>query len=145
LERPRPGEMNRRAIQAELCNAGFAVDKLRVPKEERSDLIAHPGNPYKKLQWELYPDRQVETLLYLIALCVQTVPTLRFITGHEDVVNSHTISAKHGWPTNEEGRRLGGKVDPGPMFPWMRVTEFCGPLGISAIRYDFKSRSWVRR
>lgn len=145
LERPRGREMNRRAVQAELCNAGFCVDELRIPEEDRTEPIPHPGNLYKDLVWETFPTRQIETLLYLVALTKQVRPSIEFITGHEDVVNSHTISAKYGWPKKENGRRFGGKVDPGPAFPWWSFGRECRAMGIVPVRYDFKQRAWVER
>lgn len=145
LEKARAGEINRRAIQVELCNAGFKVETLRVPNDERSRPMPHPGNVFKDLTWELYPHVQLETLLYLLALCRQAKPSLRWITGHEDVVNSHTISAKYGWPKNRDAKHFGGKVDPGPAFPWDELEQDVREMGYVPIRYDFRQRAWVER
>jgi N-acetyl-anhydromuramyl-L-alanine amidase AmpD len=139
LERPRSKEINRRSVQVELCNAGFKVDALRVPADERSRPMPHPGNRYKRLVWELYPDRQIAALLYVMALSKSVKPSLRWVVGHEDVVNSHVLSVKHG------RKVYGGKVDPGPAFPWERVGSECRAMGMVPVRYDFKRRAWVER
>lgn len=145
LEKARAGAMNRRAVQGELCNAGFKVETLRVPFAERSRPMPHPGNTFKDMTWELYPHRQIETFLYTLALCRQVCPSLRWITGHEDVVNSHTISAKYGWPKDRDAKRFGGKVDPGPAFPWDEIEQDIREMGYTPVKYDFKTRGWVER
>ncbi len=123
------GWINHRSVGIECCNAGWAADKLRIPLDRRVKL-AHPANPRRKLEWETYPHALLGTLGYVAAMLRLTVPTLRFVCGHEDVVNRNTL-----------GKKYGGKVDPGPAFPWDAIDWQA--LGYRRVRYDFKRRAWV--
>lgn len=128
VEKPRRREMNRRSIGIELCSAGFAVEKLRVPTTQRV-MAAHPARPRKRMEWETFSPQQIETLRYVVALVMMRHPELRFVVGHEDVVNRHTLG------------RIGGKVDPGPAFPWHAIEW--GGLGLTRLRYDYDARGWT--
>lgn len=135
LERPRPYLMNRRSIGIELCNAGWAVDKIGVPKDRRA-VAAHPARPRKRREWEVYTDPQLSALEDIVAMSRPHFAVDRplFAAGHEDVVNRDTLDKPYS-----------GKVDPGPLFPWERFAPFLRRIGISPVRYDFKTRSWVER
>ena len=120
--------INYRSIGIEMCNAGWAVDKLRIAPEHRIQL-SHPAMPRKTLTWETYPKALLGTLGYVAAMLRLTVPTLRLVCGHEDVVNRDTLG------------RAGGKVDPGPAFPWEAVDWLA--LGYRRVRYNFRPKAWI--
>lgn len=128
LEAPRRREMNRRSYGIELSNAGFAVEKLRIPADERAEGV-HPAMRRRTLQWELFPAVQIATLRYVVALIRMASPDLKWVCGHEDVVNRHTLG------------RSGGKVDPGPLFPWDDI-NWAG-FGLTRVRYDFDETQWM--
>ncbi len=69
---------------------------------------------------EDYPDVQIEALLALIAHLRTRFPTLARIAGHEDL-DLATVPA-----SDDPGRTVQRKVDPGPRFPWRRVMAHCG-------------------
>jgi len=139
VEPPQSGLMNRRSYGIEICNAGFAVDKLKVPAADRIS-AAHPARPRKVMEWETFPAVQIRTLEYAVSLIATAAfGGLKYVTGHEDVVNSHTRGQfKRGELVKP---RYGGKVDPGPAFPWDAIDW--ASMGIRRIRYDFKQRAWV--
>ncbi len=122
-------KINHRSIGIELCNAGWAVDKLRIAQQWRAR-AAHPASPRRTQTWERYRPAQMGTLGYIAAMLRLTVPTLRYVCGHEDVVNRRTL-----------GVRYGGKVDPGPLFDWDGVDWQA--LGYRRVRFDFKRGAWV--
>jgi len=124
-------DINRRSYGIEVCNAGWAVEKLKIPAKRRIRL-AHPATPRRTQTWEKYTDAAIATLEYCVALVKQVVPSIRIVCGHEDVVNRHTLNVKYG-----------GKVDPGPAFPWEAIDW--ASLGILAVRYDYQRRGWVPR
>jgi N-acetyl-anhydromuramyl-L-alanine amidase AmpD len=123
--------INQRSVGIEICNAGWAVDALKIPTANRVRL-AHPATPRSKQNWETYRPAQYSCLGYIAALLRLSCPTLSYVTGHEDVVNRNTL-----------GVRYGGKVDPGPAFDWDAINW--RQLGYTPIRYDFKTKAWVTR
>lgn len=64
---------------------------------------------------EAYPDVQIEALLALLQWLPQPLPTLRWITGHEQL-DTRLESA-----SDDPQQRVSRKQDPGPRFPWQRV------------------------
>jgi len=117
--------VNCRSIGIELCNRGWA------PRGANPYVAGkHPG--VKSELWESYSDQQIEALQKIIRECRVARPTLRFICGHEDVTNNHTL--------DEPGiDRVGGKSDPGPAFPWERLRG----CGLRRLRYDYHRRGWA--
>jgi N-acetyl-anhydromuramyl-L-alanine amidase AmpD len=140
LERPRAYLVNRRSIGIELCNAGWAADRIGVPKEYIREAI-HPANARRRKvqRWEVFRDAQYEVLDELLAMMRPHFVVDRpvFVLGHEDVVNRDTLSAKAGRPVN------GGKVDPGPLWDWTRNSW--ERFGFRPLRYDYTARAWVDR
>jgi len=59
-------------------------------------------------------------LLALIAHLRGALPNLRSIAGHEDL-DTDMIAA-----SDDASKQVRRKLDPGPMFPWPRVTGACG-------------------
>jgi N-acetylmuramoyl-L-alanine amidase len=74
----------------------------------------------KQTMTEPYPAAQVDALLALIARLRATLPNLRSIAGHEDL-DTDTVAA-----SDDPAKQVRRKLDPGPIFPWPRVTESCG-------------------
>lgn len=133
LERPRKGLMNRRSAGIEMCNAGWAVDKLNIPAESRQ-MAAHPATPRRRREWEVYPEAQIAVLEDVLALARPHFVVDRpvFVVGHEDVVNRDTMR-----------KRWGGKVDPGPLFPWGAIPW--ERYGFLPIHYSFEAKAWEVR
>lgn len=133
LEKPVPWRMNRRSISVEMCNAGWAVDKLGIPHKWRA-MATHPATPRRRREWEVYRPLQVEALHYLVVLLRGHFDLSRptYVLGHEDVVNRDTL-----------GKQYGGKVDPGPLFPWSAIPW--RRYGYVPVRYDFEQKAWVER
>ena len=128
-ELPRmPRVVNCISTQIEVCNAGYAVDKLKIPKDERVTL-QHPAMS-KPREWEVFTDYAYRTTELLAAMLRQAQPTLRYVCGHEDVTNRDTL-----------GQKYGGKFDPGPAWDWRR-TDWSG-LGYERVRYDFDQKMFV--
>lgn len=137
---PRRYLMNRRSIGIELCNAGWAADRIGVPEEYIREAV-HPANARRRKvqRWELYRDAQYAALEDVIAMARPHFVADRrvFVVGHEDVVNRDTLSAKKGRQVYD------GKVDPGPLFDWTRVPW--AKYGYRPLRYDFKTKNWRDR
>ncbi|MCJ0826075.1 N-acetylmuramoyl-L-alanine amidase [Luteimonas sp. 50] len=64
---------------------------------------------------EPYPDAQVAALLALLRHLQQQLPALRFIAGHEDLDRDEVPAS------DDPGKRVRRKRDPGPLFPWNAV------------------------
>lgn len=140
VEKTRAWLMNRRSIGIELCNAGWAADRIGVPEEHIREAI-HPANARRRKvqRWEVYREAQYHVLEELVALIRPHFVADRevFVVGHEDVVNRDTLSAKAGRPVS------GGKVDPGPLFEWSRIPW--ARYGYRPLRYDYQTQRWVDR
>lgn len=111
--------VNRRSIGIEICNRGWAPGKRpRTPAKHR--------NPRStSTTWEVYPPEQIAGLAALIRELVQRNPSLKYVTGHEDVTNYVTAG--------------GSKLDPGPLFPWeVPVAE-----GLTRVMFDFNTERFV--
>lgn len=138
IEKPRPRLMNRRSIGIEMCNAGWAADRIGVPEEYIRE-ARHLATPRKVQRWEIYRDAQYEVLDDLLAIMRPHFVADRdvIVVGHEDVVNRDTISA-------QKGRRvIGGKTDPGPLWDWTRNNW--RRFGYRPAYYDFKAQAWKWR
>lgn len=91
---------NPRSIGIELVNRGRFPDWL----DSRHQAMDEP-----------YPDVQVDALVALLQqLCVD-LPALAWIAGHEDLDTGEVAAS------DDPGRRVRRKRDPGPRFPWERV------------------------
>lgn len=68
---------------------------------------------------ESYGELQIESLLALLAHLRATLPSLRWIAGH-DVLDQRREPA-----SDDPGLMLARRIDPGPMFPWQTVMQRC--------------------
>lgn len=91
---------NAHSVGIELVNTGRWPDWL----DSRHQTMAEP-----------YPDAQIEALIALLRWLPTPLPTLRFIDGHED------LDLEHVPASDDPGKRVKRKLDPGPLFPWERV------------------------
>lgn len=64
---------------------------------------------------ELYPRQQVGALVALLGRLTETVPSLRWIAGHEDL-DTERVAA-----SDDPSLQVPRKRDPGPRFPWPDV------------------------
>ena len=102
---------NPRSIGIELVNRG------RHPRWLDSD--------HQELTEE-YPPAQVAALLALIADLKRRLPGLAAIARHSDL-DTRWVPA-----TDDPGRQVRRKVDPGPLLPWHRVVAASGLAPIAA-------------
>ena len=138
LEKPRRGEANQRGMSIELCNAGWAVDKLHVPRQNRQR-AAHRFTPRRMREWETFPKAQIGALEYLVALMRPHMADTTYVLAHEDMVNTHTQQLRYGKPD----KFYGSKVDLGPVFPWGAIPW--RKYGLTPVMYDMGQRAWVER
>lgn len=90
---------NARSIGVELVNRGRYPDWLAVAAA----------------MTEPYPEAQLNALdALLLALC-ETLPALRWISGHEDLDRDQVAAS------DAPAQRVRRKRDPGPQFPWPTV------------------------
>ena len=64
---------------------------------------------------EPYTAAQIQALLRLVEHLQATLPSLRFIAGHEDLDTTQVPA------TDDPGVTVYRKRDPGPLFPWEAV------------------------
>ena len=96
---------NEHSIGIELVNSGRYPDWL----DSRRQAMTEP-----------YSAAQIDALLALIVHLRGALPNLRSIAGHEDL-DTDMIAA-----SDDASKQVRRKLDPGPMFPWPRVTGACG-------------------
>lgn len=125
-----PKFVNGRSVGIELANCGWAPHKTPSFTGRHSNPASH------STQWEVYPQRQIESLAELIEQICDEVPTLKYVCGHEDVTNQYTIGDNP--KTVEVEKQAGAKVDPGPAFPWIHVPR------LTRVYFDWKRKGWVR-
>jgi N-acetylmuramoyl-L-alanine amidase len=91
---------NARSIGIELVNVGRYPDWL----DSRRQTMHEP-----------YAEAQLIALAALLQHLRQTVPGLQWIAGHEDLDTTEVAA------TDDPGRHVRRKRDPGPLFPWSRI------------------------
>lgn len=112
--------VNCRSIGIEICNRGWAK------KGPNKYIAARHRNPASTSRlWESYSQPQLDALRALVEKLCAEVPTLRWVTGHEDVTNARTIG------------KPGAKLDPGPAFPWRML-----PSTLTRVLFDFERNGW---
>jgi N-acetylmuramoyl-L-alanine amidase len=96
---------NPRSIGIELVNTGRYPDWF----DSRHQAMDEP-----------YTEAQVDTLCALLQSLRRELPQLRFIAGHEDLDIAQVPAS------DDAGRQVWRKRDPGPLFPWEPVLAACG-------------------
>lgn len=126
---PKPHNTTRRSIGIELCNRGWA------PHTGPSFEGRHRNPGVRSTLWQPFPPEQLASLAWLLQKQVADIPSLRYITGHEDVTNQWTIGDNPKTPEFE--KVAGAKTDPGPAFPWPEYP------GLTRVWFDFTRKGWV--
>jgi N-acetylmuramoyl-L-alanine amidase len=98
---------NRTSVGIELVNRGRFPDWFDTRRQDR---------------FETYPEAQLAALERLLAQLRELLPGLRHIAGHEDLDRTRVPAS------DDPGRRVFRKRDPGPTFPWERILERSGLL-----------------
>ncbi len=106
---------NPRSIGIELVNTG-RYPHWRDSKHQAMD--------------EPYPEAQIVALLALLMQLQREFPSLRFITGHED------LDREMEQAMDDPSALVPRKRDPGPLFPWDRVMERVNLQRFDAERSD---------
>ena len=74
-----------------------------------------------------YPQIQVEALITLIKSLQKSIPTLKYITGHEDL-DTRLIQSE-----NDPEIYIRRKMDPGPLFPWDKLMQKITLINIGSL------------
>lgn len=97
-------DYNARSIGIELVNRGRYPAWLDSRRQDMS---------------EAYPQAQIKALLELLQHLRDSLPALRHIAGHEDLDRRRVPAS------DDPGKTVYRKRDPGPLFPWQRVLHAC--------------------
>lgn len=120
----KPRDVNMRSIGIELCNCGWA-------EGGREYVEARHRNPASKSKkWEVFPSTQIEALRSLLDYLTDELPSLLWVTGHEDVTHRYTLG------------KPGGKLDPGPAFEGAAGWEIAGRT-LHRVAFNFEKKGWV--
>ena len=93
---------NERSIGIEIVNQGRFPDWLHSRRQTMQ---------------EPYADAQIAALTLLLHHLTQSLETIRWIAGHEDLDREQVPSS------DDPSVMVRRKLDPGPTFPWQRVLE----------------------
>lgn len=91
---------NERSVGIELVNRGRYPDWFHSEQQQMTDP---------------YPQDQIDSLLALLRSLSESLPSLRWIAGHESLDTAMVPAS------NAAGIEVRRKRDPGPMFPWHTV------------------------
>lgn len=120
-----------RSIGIEMCNTGWG--SMDYHEEKHPDSIwhgRHRNRAARSTRWEKYTWPQVESVNTLLAELKEAIPTLKYVTGHEDIRNKHVVDIR------------GSKTDPGPAFPY-HVLQV-DALGMERWHFSFRDKEWYR-
>jgi N-acetylmuramoyl-L-alanine amidase len=93
---------NPRSLGIELINLG------RYPHWLHAD---------KQVMTEHYTEKQIESLVGLLCFLANSLPSLRWITGHQELDTDQVAAS------NDATLTIRRKLDPGPLFPWSRIIQ----------------------
>lgn len=96
---------NAYSVGIELINQGRYPDWLHTTSQD---------------QVEPFADAQVDSLIFLLRFLREGLPSLRLITGHEQLDQTRVPA------TDDPERTVLRKRDPGPGFPWKQVIDHSG-------------------
>jgi len=81
----------------------------------------------QQIMHDEYPKAQIEALLRLILKLQQQIPTLKYITGHEDL-DTRLMKSE-----NDPEVYIRRKMDPGKLFPWEAVMQQITLINIGSL------------
>lgn len=123
--------VNRRSVGIELCNAGYShTDRL----DEADKFRGRHRNPRSKSGvWEAYTEEQYKVLYCLLAELQKEIPTLKFVTAHEDIRNPDVVPGLRG-----------SKLDVGPAFDWsvLEAGKDWTDHNLTQVHWNFKTKKW---
>lgn len=114
--------VNDHSVGMELVNMGYGHGGDPPYRAAR-----HRNPASRSNSWQEYTDAQIGRAIELLRRWCSENPHLRYVCGHEDVTNRHTLG------------RTGGKLDPGPAFPWDDVVA---ETGLRRVMFDFNAPGW---
>lgn len=80
-----------------------------------------------QIMHDKYPEDQIKALIYLIIQLKKQIPTLKYITGHEDL-DTRLIKSE-----NDPETYIRRKMDPGKLFPWKSVMSKINLINIGTL------------
>ena len=80
-----------------------------------------------QIMYDPYPDAQIQALIQLLLKLQKEIPTLKYITGHEDL-DTRLIQSD-----NDPQIHIRRKMDPGKMFPWEQVMKKINLINIGTL------------
>lgn len=123
---PYPGRRKKRHTNAHtiavcLCNRGPSK-----PTAPDAVIGTHRNPKVRGTCYQAYTAFQLDSVVQLTQELMQRYPSLEFAMGHEDTTN-HVTKGK-----------VGSKIDPGPAFPWMLISN----LGLHVLRMNYVTGFW---
>ncbi len=80
-----------------------------------------------QIMYDKYPPTQIDSLIGLITKLQQQLPSLKYITGHEDL-DTRLIPSE-----NDPEIYIRRKMDPGKLFPWAQVMQNITLINIGSL------------
>lgn len=80
-----------------------------------------------QVMYDKYPQVQVEALIKLLLTLQKDIPSLKYITGHEDL-DTRLIQSD-----NDPEIYIRRKMDPGQMFPWEQLMKKINLINIGTL------------
>ena len=129
LEQYKRPDLNSRSISIEIANLGrLGSGSLARLDPRRVFTGAHRNTRGRSQKWECFSPETTMALSGLIRAITNEVPSARWITGHEDVIND-----RHGHRET--------KLGPGPAFE--DIMDDIDFHGLSYVRYHFPNRKFL--
>ena len=80
-----------------------------------------------QVMYDKYPEIQIKSLIKLLLKLQKDIPSLKYITGHEDL-DTRLIQSD-----NDPEIYIRRKMDPGQMFPWEQVMQQINLINIGTL------------
>lgn len=125
--------VNRRSVGVELCNSGYAYTERL---DEKDKFYGRHRNPLSKSKvWEQYREETYKALYVLLADLQKEIPTLKYITFHEDI--------KSPFVAGHLGVK-GSKLDVGPAFDAsvLEAGKEWADYTMEQVHFNFKTKKW---